>query len=352
MKAEIDFFLIDKTHLKGERTFPFQLYVMNPVHKRFTLFLNANRPMSKELEAFLDYLLTKGGLLAVLRKQKKTFLKAQEFEEHEIPTLKKRELHEIEKEQIMYSKLREIWVEKHGAFNFLTEFEKAAKFDNFEKIIENARVEILTFSVNRNVTTSLAVELAKNFLTRDHFVNRIVATSFFMAKNLNILDEDSLSDIVVGSYLIHMANTQMSLSMSRKAQQAYFDSEKTFYQKHPLLAFHLIKRSQINVSERVKKIVNEHHERSDGRGFPMEKAGDAIEPLALLVGGVAHLFEFSTGKITGSKQSLRSVIFHIKNRSIMPGLEFDFGDTIYNAISTLIDTEKKDKDDESNNLAA
>lgn len=350
MKAEIDFFLIDKTHLKGERTFPFQLYLMNPVHKRFTLFLNANRPMSKELESFLDYLLSKGGLLAVLRKQKKTFLKAQEFDESEIPTLKKRDLHEIEKEQIMYSKLREMWVEKNGVFNFLTEFEKAAKEDNFEKIIENARVEILCFSVNKTKTVSFAVELAKNYLTNDHFVNRIVATSYFIAKNLNMLDEDTLSDVVVGSYLIHLANTQMSLSMSRKAVQTYFDSEKTFYQKHPLLAYHLLKRSQIEVSDRVKRIINEHHERNGGRGFPMEKAGDAIEPLALLVGGVAHLFEFSSGKINGSKQSLRSVIFHIKNRSIMPGLEFDFGDTIYNAITTLIDTEKKEEDNK--NLAA
>lgn len=344
MKAEIDFFLIDKEHLKGQRTFPFQLFVMNPIHKRFTLFLNANRPMSKDLESFLDFLVTKGGFLAVLRKQKKTFLKAQEYEEHEIPTLKKRELHEIEKEQIMYSKLKEIWVEKHGAFSFLTEFEKAAKSDNFDKIIEYARVEILAFSVNRNSTNTFAVELAKEFLIRDHFINRIVATSFFIAKNLNILDEDSLSDIVTGSYLIHLANTQMSLSISRKAQQAYFDSEKKFYQKHPLLAFHLLKRSQLVVSDRVKRIINEHHERNGGRGFPMEKAGDAIEPLALLIGGVAHLFEFSSGKVNGSKQSLRSVIFHIKNRSIMPGLEFDFGDTIYNTITTLIDTEKKEED--------
>lgn len=350
MKSEVDYFLIDKTHLKGDRTFPFQLFVMNPVHKRFTMFLNANRPMSKELEAFLDYLLSKGGHLAVLRKQKKTFLKAQVFEEHEIPTLKKRELHEIEKEQIMYSKLKEIWIEKHGTFNFQAEFETAAQTDNFEKIIENARVEILCFSVNRNKTVSLAVELAKSFLTRDHFITRIVATSYFTAKTLNILDEDSLSDVVVGSFLIHLANTQMSLSMSRKAVQSYFDSEKNFYQKHPLLAFHLLKRSQMDVSDRVKRIINEHHERYGGRGFPMEKAGDAIEPLALLVGAVAHIFEYSMGKITGSKQSLRSVIFHVKNRSIMPGLEFDFGDNVYNAISTLINTEKKEEN--SNKIAA
>lgn len=343
MKSEIDFFLIDKDHLKGNRTFPFQLYVMNPIHKRFTMFLNANRPMSKELETFLDYLISKGGVLAVLRKQKKTFLKAQEYDENDIPTLKKRELHEVEKERIMYVKLKEIYVEKHGQFKFREEFEKAARSDNFEKIIEYARVEILSFSVNRSSTVSFAVDLAKQFLTKDHIVNRIVAVSYFMAKNINILDEDSLADIVCGAYLLHLSNTQVSLSMNRKAQQAYFDAEKAVYQKHPVLAQHLLKRSQLNINERVKRIISEHHERNGGRGFPLEKAGDAIETFALLVGSVAHLFEYSMGRVTGSKQSIRSVIFHIKNRSIMPGLEFDFGDTIYNAITTLIDTETKEE---------
>ncbi len=344
MKTEIDYFLIDKSHLKGNRTFPFQLYIMNPIHKKFTLFLNSNRPMSKELDTFLDYILDKGGALAVLRNQKKTFLKEMDCDESDIPSLKKRELHEIEKERIMYLKLKEIWHEKNGQFKFLEEFERAAVSDDFNKIIEYARVEILGFSVNKNASISLAVEFAKQFLNRDHFINRIVAISYFVAKNLNILDEDSLADVIVSSYLIHVAHVQMPLSMNRKATNAYFDSEKAIYQKHPLLGFHLVKRSHVEVSDRVKKIINEHHERYGGRGFPLEKNGESIEKLALLVGCIAHLFEYSMGKVTGQKQSIRSVIFHIKNRSIMPGLEFDFGDTICNSVSTLIDTENKKND--------
>ena len=81
MYSEFDFFEIEKVHLKGKKTFPFQLYIFNPIHKKFSLVLNGNRPLTRELNTFIDFLLDKGGRLAVLKKQKKTFLAAVETNE-------------------------------------------------------------------------------------------------------------------------------------------------------------------------------------------------------------------------------------------------------------------------------
>ena len=88
MKSEYDFFMIEYDHLKGKKTFPFQIYVFNPIHKKYTMFLNGNRPLTNELETFLGFLLEKGGQLAILKKQRRTFLTAQDFHESEIPSLK------------------------------------------------------------------------------------------------------------------------------------------------------------------------------------------------------------------------------------------------------------------------
>ncbi|MBY0413539.1 MAG: hypothetical protein K2Q18_05210, partial [Bdellovibrionales bacterium] len=60
MKTEYDFFIIEKDHLKGKKTFPFQLYIFNPAHKKYSMFLNGNRPLSKEHIDFLDYILERG----------------------------------------------------------------------------------------------------------------------------------------------------------------------------------------------------------------------------------------------------------------------------------------------------
>ena len=304
------------------------------------MFLNGNRPLTKELESFLDFLMERGGKIAILKKQRRTFLSAQECQESEIPSLQARELHELEKERIMNVKLKEMYDEKNSAFSFQSEFEKACETDNFEKIIEYARVEILTFSVTQSHTISLALHLTKTHLIKDNYLNRIVATSYLFAKTSNILDPVALADIICGAYLAHLGYTQLPLSMLRIPALSLGDKDKKLFEKHTILGTHLIKKSQLDISERCKKIILDHHERVSGGGYPSMKYGESIESLSLIVGIVAHLFEFSSGKINGSKQPMKSIIIIMKNKNFSPGLEFDFGDKIFSSIVTLINTDK------------
>jgi len=350
MKTEYDFFVIDKVHLKEKRTFPFQLFIFNPAHKKYSMFLNGNRPLTKEHNDFLDYILERGGKLAILKNQRKTFLIAQETDASEIPSLKERELHPLEKERIMNMKLKEMYDEKRGAFSFQTEFELASQTDNYEAIIENARMEILTFSVTVSPTVSLALHLAKTHLEKDTYINRIVAVSYLLAKNNNIVDQDALADIICGAYFAHLGLTQTPLTIARTPYNTLPEKERTLFQKHTILGHHLIKKSQINLSERCKKVILDHHERAAGNGYPSMKYGDQIETLSQIVGAVSHLFEYSSGKITGGKQSMKTIILAMKSKSFLPGLEFDFGEKVFQSIITLINTDKieiKDSNKES-----
>ena len=351
LRNEYDFFLIERDHLKSKKTFPFQLYIFNPVQKSFSMYLNGNRPLTKELEDFLDYLIEKGGKLAILKKQRRTFLSSQEYEESEIPSLQSRELHELEKERIMYIKLKEIYDAKNGAFLFQTEFEKACEVDNFSKIIEFARVEIITFSVTQSHTVSLAIHLAKTYLHQDNYLNRLVASSYLFAKTSNILDPDALSDVICGAYFSHLGYTQLPMSLVRIPSLNLGTKDKKLFEKHTILGNHLIKKSHIELSERCKRIVSDHHERVSGGGFPAMKYAEQIEPLSLIVGMISHLFEYSSGKISGSTQSMRSIILNIKNKNFSPGLESDFGDKMYNSLVTLINTDNDKKEIENEKAA-
>jgi HD-GYP domain-containing protein (c-di-GMP phosphodiesterase class II) len=342
MHSEFDFFIIEKLNLKEKKIFPFQIYVFNPLHKKFSLVLNGNRPLTKELDVFVDYLIEHGGKLAILKKQKKTFLTAMVIDESEIPSLKNRELHELEKEQAMYTALKEIYINKNGAFDFHKAFDQAASTDNYTQIIEYARVEILTFSVCHSPTTSFAIHLAKTYLTTDNLINRIVAVAYFSAKTMNLNDQSTLSDIIVGGFLMHLGYTQLPLKMSRTPYLSLGDSEKKLYKKHTILANHLVKRGDLDISERCRKIIMDNHERASGNGYPGEKLSESIDTLSLLVGAVSHLFEFSEGKINGNKKSITSVIINMKNRTFIPGLEFDFGDKIFDIIVNIINTDNKD----------
>lgn len=340
MKTEYDFFMIERTHLKDRKTFPFQLYIFNPVHKKYSMVLNGNRPLTRELNTFIDFLLEKGGKLAVLKSQRRTFLNAQEIHESEVPSLKTRELHELEKERIMNIKLKEMFDERIGVFSFQSEFEIACESDNFEKIIEYARVEILTFSVTQSPTVSLAVQLAKSHLTKDNFLNRIVATSYLFAKTSNILDAAALSDVICGAYLSHIGYSQLPLSLLRIPTLSMSEKDKKLFEKHTILGNHLIKKGELEISDRCKKIILDHHERISGNGYPSMKYGDSIETLSLIVGSISHLFEYSSGKINGSRLSIKNIIIQMKNKSFSPGLETDFGEKIFSSLLTMINTDK------------
>lgn len=337
--TEYDFFLIDKGHLKGKRTFPFQIYVFNPTHKKYSLVLNGNRPLTKELDEFINYLLERGGKLAILKKQRKTFLVAQETTVAEVPSLQERELHPLEKERIMNIKLREMYLEKNPGFSLQSAFEKAIETDNFLPLIEFAKMEVLTFSVTHSPTVSLALHLTKTYLDSDTYLNRIVAVSFLIAKAMNIKDEATLGDIVCAAYLSHLGLTQLPLSFSRTHYMSLTEKDKNLYQKHTILGIHLLKKSRLDISERCKKIILDHHERVNGGGYPSMKNGDSIEPLAQIIGSVSHLFELSSGKINSDRPSIKSIIFSIKNKAHRPGLEIDWEDRIFEAITTLINTE-------------
>lgn len=352
MRTEYDFFIINREHLKEKRTFPFQIYIYNPVHEKFSLFLNGNRPLSKELETLMDYLLEKGGKIAVLKKQRRTFLNAQEYHESEIPSLATRELHALEKERLMNIKLMEMHNVKNGPFYFQTEFELACENDDFNKIIDQARIEILTFSVTHSQTVSLALELTKRHMTRDNFLNRIVATSYLLAKAMDIAEEAALADIICGAYLSHIGYTQLPFGIIRTSSLNLFNKDKKLFEKHTILGHHLLKKSGVQLSERAKKIILDHHERVSGAGYPSMKFGESIELLSLIVGSVAHLFEYSSGKINGARSSMKSIIISIKNKNYIPGLEFDFGEKVFNCLVTLINTDKienkKEKSDNHN----
>jgi response regulator RpfG family c-di-GMP phosphodiesterase len=343
MQSELEYFIIEKENLKGKKIFPFQIFIFNPIHKKFSMVLNGNRPITPELASFIDYLISKGGKLAILRKQKKTFLNAQEIKESEIPTLATRELHTLEKEHIMQVKLFQMYEEKNGKFIFQSEFEKAVVSDNFEKIIEVTKLETMAFRHTESPTNSLAIQLAKSCMNSDNFLNRVVAISFHLAKTINIKDQTSLADLICAGYFMQIGLTQMPVKLSRTATLKMSTEELKLYKKHPILSHHLLKKETFQLSERSKKIVLDHHERVNGSGFPSGQIGENLDILTLILASTSQLFEFSSGKITGNKQSLKSTIYSIKNKTFTPGLDFDFGDKIYESIITLINMDKNEK---------
>lgn len=342
-QTESEYFHIDKEHLKGERIFGFNLFIFHPVSGKYTVYLYGNSPLTKEKIEFMDFLLSKGGELAVMKKQSKTFLRSLNHKQEDIPSLKEVEEDPLEKRG---RELKEVLsTEAEDVFPFKEILGSSSKSNDFSAIIRRARLEIMAFSPRVSPCVSLASYLAEHLLKEDNHTNRIVVLSYYMAKNLDMKDESTLGDLVCAAYFAHIGLTQLDLFYSQNACLNYSPKQKNKFQKHPGLAHHLIRKSKVELNERVLKIIEDHHERDDGRGYPRGIMGSALEPLSLILGAVSHVLEYSSGRITGSPVPLTNVLRNLKEKTFAPGLEFQFGDTIYenliNLLSTNTDSEEK-----------
>ncbi len=339
MEEQSNFFTIDLDHLKAEVnvTFPFHLYVHNPQNETFSIYLHANSPLTQEKLNFLEFILNKGGKVAINKNQEKTFLTDRKILKEDIEDLQEIPEHEFIKRRRDRVEKREKQKEKKK-FHFREQLELATKNNDYMPLIREAREEAMTLSYTVSHTVSLASSLAEKLLIKDNYINRIVAIAFHLANSTGMNDPQAVGDLICAGFLSHIGHTQMDLLFSQKPQLEMNDREKRDYRKHPGLSQHLIRKSGLIISERANRVLYQHHERFDGGGYPEYKQGQFIEPLALVLGASAHIMEYTSGKITGTPVALNVVITNLKNKTLSPGLELEFGDTIYESLIYLLDT--------------
>jgi hypothetical protein len=201
----------------------------------------------------------------------------------------------------------------------------------------------MSFHYTVSHTVSLAAFLSEKLLFEDNFINRVVALSYHLAKGCGMDDQAALGDLIVASFLSHIGHTQMDLLYSQTSQLEQTSTQKREYKKHPGLAQHLIRKSGLVISERCNRVLYQHHERFDGGGYPEYKQGAFIEPLALVLGASAHILEYTSGKVTGTEVPMITVVKNLKEKYLSPGLELEFGDTIYESLIYLLDNKNDEE---------
>lgn len=331
------YFLISLEQLGQEKLFPFHLYVYNPANKQYSAYLFANSPLTPTKESLLQEISEKGGQLAILMKQKRTFLTEQKLKESEIEDLAPKQVHSLEKrrdERLQEENKKENTKDTHLKDHLLN----AAKNDDFMPLIEGVRNELIVFSPRISSTTTMSSLLAERLLVEDNFINRTVVLSYTLAKASGITDQESLADLVCAAYFSHLGYTQIPHLCMNKPQLEYSDSLRKEWRKHPGLSMHILRKARIDLSGRCKDIIEQHHERYSGQGFPQMKKSTHIEPLALVLGAASHILEFTSGKISNTKSTVSSYIMNLKNKTYLPGMEYDFGPLLEESLNHLVDT--------------
>jgi len=96
------------------------------------------------------------------------------------------------------------------------------------------------------------------------------------------------------------------------------EKDRKILQSHPTLALDLLK--QITVWEEILPMIHEHHERWDGKGYPLGTAGEAI-PLGARIISVAEAFDAMTNrKAHGPARSPQEALAELE---AFAGTQFD-----------------------------
>jgi len=96
------------------------------------------------------------------------------------------------------------------------------------------------------------------------------------------LGEDELRILAVGSLLHDVGQIRLPRNLMTK-NRIFNSGERRLFQSHPKLGATIIAESE-GMPVGIRRIVSEHHERVDGKGYPWNRSGSGIYPLAQLVG--------------------------------------------------------------------
>ena len=96
------------------------------------------------------------------------------------------------------------------------------------------------------------------------------------------LDARTLEELALGALLHDVGELRLPLNLFRKGD-ALTAPERELLHQHPRLGLTVLGNSQ-EITDSIRRIIVEHHERYDGSGFPSHLREEAIAPLSQLVG--------------------------------------------------------------------
>jgi len=342
-----DYVTIDLNSLNNDTLLPFNLYLLNPASKITCLFLNAHCELDTDLKLYLNALLQKGAVLSIAKSQLQSYLDFTNIEKEIVLSSTAGNIHRLDEKRNKKSeqaiKSDQNFQHLFGEFSFGSALVEGAKNDDYSYLYQKAYNEIMQFSLHYSQTVSLAIYLSEQLMKTDNFINRVVATAYFLAKGMRVINQAELSDIIVASYLHHIGNTHFPLEINAMSQKDYDEKQIKEWKMHPKYALKFIDKLELNISPRCKSIIEFHHRKEDGLGFPDWEGDMHVDPFAEIVGLSSYLWEYAMGKIDGNRRSIKDAISDFKLKKTESNIDKEYCQPLKSFIYAIDLSEKFEK---------
>jgi HD-GYP domain-containing protein (c-di-GMP phosphodiesterase class II) len=153
--------------------------------------------------------------------------------------------------------------------------------------------------------------------TFKHLIN-VAAYCVMIAESIGINDQQQLQQIATGGLLHDIGKRSMPLRLLNKVT-AFNESEKRMIHMHPQKGYEELCRFE-SISFEQLMMVYQHHERMDGKGYPVHITGKEMHLWARIC-AIADVFEALTGKHAYHKpEPISRTLEHLRESN---GTHFD-----------------------------
>jgi len=198
---------------------------------------------------------------------------------------------------------------------------------NIEKVIKIVSQIIDELIKNKDISLNLNNLRSLDDYTFEHSVN-VCILSLLIGINMGF-EEDKLREIGIGAFLHDIGKVLIPADILNKPSKLTGD-EYEIVKKHTIFGYEMLKKSSL-VSELAADIVLSHHERPDGKGYPLSKEQNSIDVFSRIV-AISDVFDALTSDRVYKKKidPFSAVEYMIK----MANTQFD-KNIVYEFISAL-----------------
>lgn len=316
-----DYFSANLSDLIADRTLPFEIHLYFPQNQHILIWLRtgdtptadflekyASRGLNKiwihftEKEAFALYLRGEQEAAPAPKKEPKKE-KPKELKEKVqteegavlATTMNSEDIPEEHKEAIV----------AEAAQDIIAEVAQAETLEDQEKAQEKARQIIEDVLNNTTELASSAVaeiwKMANVDPDLEHGVNvATYATIFSMA--FGRIDKKLIADIAMSGLLHDIGLSMMSSATASQAFSKLTDQQRPVYEGHVNYSVELLKLES-NIPDRVGSIIEQHHEKFDGTGYPKKLKGFSFNDISQLVAIAELMISIQSGHYNGDRHT-------------------------------------------------
>lgn len=277
---------IDTSDIDSEETFPFDIYLYLSLNKKIILYRRAGMKCEGKFKNKAD---NPRFLLLVKRSdyyayEQKTVDKLKDIQESNLTEIQKNRMIKKETCALVQDLFTKESIDQEDGQKILDNFRNISS-----KFIEST-------SGTEGAQDKIKMMTAQILSQQTHSVNVSAYTALFgMIAGVKDLHDLSLAGLLhdVGFY-------KLPMNLAEKREWELSGPEKESYKMHPLYAVDVILDKKLPVSAKTQTIIQQHHERHDGSGYPHGIKGDAIDPLAKIC-GFADVFDELTSLYPGQE---------------------------------------------------